>query len=453
MTAVMRAVSRPAGPAVLRVAVVRGGVVIEERTLEGRADVTVGPTERSTFVLPERSAPEGLRLFDRAGGKYHLCCTPSMKGRVATPSGVLDLAGAGERRIPLDEGARGRVVLGDTTLLFHVMTAPPAAPRAALPRSMRGGLRDDIDWMTTLIAAFSFLLHFGAVGALWSDWMDPVLDDEVRVAQLVESMRGLPAPPRIEIDNETPTEKETSQLTAQDKPSAGGATRGAPGGQPGGGKAGGGRMTDAAASALAGQMRQLDLAMLTAIGGSGNATDAVIGDSNVPAQLLDEAAASEAGVGRGGVAGLHLGSDSGGVVRPGAVRGGPLVGSVEQGTPATAGSSAAVRKPVGNATVSPPEMTGGTVPGAGGTIAGLKGGFKACYRHGLEDEDPMMQGSVRVTVKIGPNGDVVSATPSGGAGLSRKVVGCVVGRLSGARFEPPEGGFAILVVPISFVHQ
>ena len=32
----------------------------------------------------------------------------------------------------------------------------------------------------TIIAAFSFLFHFGMVGAIYSDWMDPVVDDEAQ---------------------------------------------------------------------------------------------------------------------------------------------------------------------------------------------------------------------------------------------------------------------------------
>ncbi|MCC6556676.1 MAG: AgmX/PglI C-terminal domain-containing protein [Polyangiaceae bacterium] len=452
MTAVMRAVTRPRGPVVLRVALVRGGVVIEERTLEGRADVTLGPDERSTFVLPERSAPDSLVLFDRRGGAYHIHDGPSMKGRITAGGRAVDLGGAERRRIPLEQGARGRVTLGGTTVLFQLAPAPPAAPRPALPASMRAGLADGVDWMTTLIAAFSFLVHFGAVGALWSDWMDPVLDDEVHVAQLVESLRAIPAPPNVEVEQpDRRGPEEAARAQAAERP--GGAPRGRSGGRAGGRPGGGGKMSDAAAGALLDEMRSMDLAMVGALSSSGGAPAQVIGDGGVPARLLDEAAADAAGTRRGGVPGLNFGENAGGVVRPGEVRNGTLIGSVEQGAPAGAGSSAAVKKPVGNASVSPPQTSGGNVPNVGGTVAGLRGGFKACYRRGLEDEDPMMQGTVRVTAKIGPNGDVLSATPSGASGLSSKVVGCVVGRVAGARFEPPEGGFAIVVIPISFVRQ
>ena len=41
----------------------------------------------------------------------------------------------------------------------------------------------------TIIAAFSFLFHFGMVGAIYSDWMDPVVDDELDIAGLIDSVK------------------------------------------------------------------------------------------------------------------------------------------------------------------------------------------------------------------------------------------------------------------------
>jgi hypothetical protein len=63
---------------------------------------------------------------------------------------------------------------------------------------VKAGFGNEIDWRTTIIAAFSFLFHFGAIGSIYSDWMDPVIDDEVEVAQLLESVKQLPPPPPVE---------------------------------------------------------------------------------------------------------------------------------------------------------------------------------------------------------------------------------------------------------------
>jgi hypothetical protein len=55
-------------------------------------------------------------------------------------------------------------------------------------------LQDGIDWKTTVIGALSFLLHFGALGSLYSDWMDPVVDDDLHASALIQAVRELPRP-------------------------------------------------------------------------------------------------------------------------------------------------------------------------------------------------------------------------------------------------------------------
>jgi hypothetical protein len=55
-----------------------------------------------------------------------------------------------------------------------------------------------IDWRTGASSAVSFLLHFVLLGAIYSDWCDPVVDDEIAIAGLIESMRILGPPPSIE---------------------------------------------------------------------------------------------------------------------------------------------------------------------------------------------------------------------------------------------------------------
>lgn len=92
----------------------------------------------------------------------------------------------------------------------------------------------------------------------------------------------------------------------------------------------------------------------------------------------------------------------------------------------------------------------GNVANASDVVAGMGQGFRRCYNLGLT-ADADMKGSVRVTAKIGPSGEVVSAVPSGGGGLSASVISCVVARVSSARFAPPNGGGATVVIPVTFV--
>ncbi|KYF78617.1 hypothetical protein BE17_09355 [Sorangium cellulosum] len=213
-------------------------------------------------------------------------------------------------------------------------------------------------------------------------------------------------------------------------------------------------MNDARASALTNELAQLDMQMLGALNSSGNATASVLSSGDVPTGLLENAAASGSGVGKGGVAGLNMGGAGGGTVRPGAAGGGGLasIGNTGASGPATAGSAQTVKGPVGNAQVGGAAVSGGSVSNAPSIVAGMTAGFRRCYNKGLQ-EDPSMKGSVRITAKIGPNGEVISATPSGGSGLSGTVVSCVVARVQSAQFAPPEGGGATVVIPVTFVSQ
>ena len=81
----------------------------------------------------------------------------------------------------------------------------------------------------------------------------------------------------------------------------------------------------------------------------------------------------------------------------------------------------------------------------------MAAGFRRCYNNGLK-EDPNMKGTVRITARIGPNGEVLGASASG-SGISGSVIGCVQARVASAQFSPPEGGGATIVIPVSFVSQ
>jgi hypothetical protein len=461
MTAVMRAMPQATGPKVLRIGLVQGGKVIEERVIKQRTHVTIGPSEKSMFVIPSKSIPANFRLFELIGGDYVLNYLEGMTGRVALKTGISDLAalrGQAKRlplgqtqmyQVQLSEEARGKVVVGETTFLFQFVAPPPIQPKPQLPVSVKAGLANDIDWTTTIIAAFSFLFHFGAVGSIYSDWMDPIIDDEVDINQLLESVKQLPPPPPVEQPTDVTDVAATAAATAEAPKSAGGGGKAA-----GGPGAGGGKVSDARASAIANELAQLDMAMIGALNSGGTATQGVLSSGDVPTGLLDGAAQSGAGVGQGGVAGLNMGGSGGGSVRPGAVGGGGLasIGNTGTGGPATAGSAAKVKGPVGNAQVGGAAVSGGSVSNASSVVAGMAAGFRRCYNKGLQ-EDPSMKGSVRITAKIGPNGEVISASPSGGGGLSGTVISCVTARVSSAQFSPPEGGGATVVIPVTFVSQ
>jgi hypothetical protein len=99
-----------------------------------------------------------------------------------------------------------------------------------------------------------------------------------------------------------------------------------------------------------------------------------------------------------------------------------------------------------------PGFADGVVPNASSVVAGMAAGFRRCYNRGLL-ENPNMKGSLRITTKIGPNGEVVSASASSGSGLSGTVVSCLTARVSSATFAKPNGGGATIIIPVSLLPQ
>src|SRR3954451_13781491 len=313
MTAVMRAMPQMTGPKVLRIGLVQGGKVIEERVIKQRTHVTVGPSEKSMFVVPSQSVPPNFRLFELIGKEYHLNFLDGMSGRVALQTGITDLnalrgqakrSAQGAYQVRLTEDARGKVVVGETTFLFQFVAPPPVQPKPQLPVSVKSGLSSQIDWTMRIIAAFSFLFHFGMVGAIYSDWMDPVVDDELNIAGLIDSVKSLPPPPPVETPQEVSTAA-TATATAE-APKAGGAPAGA-------GKAAGkgGSMSTGERARLSAQLDQLEMATLGALNSQGPATAGVLNNGNVPTGALDQAAQSGAGVSASGTGGLNLGGGGG----------------------------------------------------------------------------------------------------------------------------------------------
>ncbi len=150
--------SRDTGPAperkVLRVAVVRDNQILEERLVRKAGDVTIGTAERTTLKLPVPQAPESFRLFGYRRGRYVLRFSEAMTGKVAIRGEVLDLeALRGSKRVErkgkvfqltLCEEDRGKVTLGEVSLLFQFVIPPRPVAIEELKTS-RSGIADAIE--------------------------------------------------------------------------------------------------------------------------------------------------------------------------------------------------------------------------------------------------------------------------------------------------------------------
>ncbi len=440
MTAVMRAVQATSAARVLRIGVVQAGRVVQERVLAEHGDVTVGADEACTVVVAGLPSPVHVLQHTRAG--YIFTVAAGMRGRVALESGLVDLAPG--QSVSVGETARGKLVMGDTTLLFQFVEPPPPRQKPQLPLSVRGGLDARIDWPLTVLVAMSFLLHFGFVGSMYSDWMDPPVT-EGSVGAVVDMMKSIPAAPIEVADTEAPT-PQTTPASRTNEPKAPVSSR--PSSAPSTPRSTHpGAVSDARAASMAAEADRMGMGILMAANGT-SATDAALRRSEVPAVNLDDAARSTSTV--GGPSELRMGK-SGGPLGRGPSTLENVVGDTHSNGPPSAGTQRPTSGPRLDAQSGPVQPTV-PVSGADAVIAGLRARFRSCYQKGI-DADPNQEGKVVISAKIAANGTVESASVASNSGLSASVGACVANAVRNAQFEAPQGGSSTLLVPVTFRKQ
>jgi hypothetical protein len=374
-----------------------------------------------------------------------------MTGRVALQTGITDISALkGQARrvgpayqIRLTEDARGKVVVGETTFLFQFVAPPPVQPRPQLPLAVKGGIASQIDWNLTIIAAFSFMLHFGIVGAMYSDWMDPVVNDDI-TAGLLDMVKNS-TPPPVEVPQETPVASATSDTSQA--PSEAPATKKATNQ----GKSGSSAPDPKVVAGLLNEAEQAKIAILAALGGGPSTAAAMKDDNGAPVNLNDLAGKSS-GLSNQTSNGLNLNPGGGGPIQPG--RGGNLQGVLGGQTgPATTGAGTEVRVvPVGNVSVGSSSQSVPISNAEAVIRSQIAPAAKACYQRGLAT-DPTQQGKVVIFIKVGPSGEVETAGVSSNSGLSSTVANCIASAARRARFDAPGPSGSQLSVPFNFVKQ
>src|SRR4051812_6965639 len=166
---------------ILRIGIIQGGRIVEERLVRKRENITIGQSAKNLFVVPSEALPRHWLLFEISGSHYVAHFSDGMDARIAVGNEIISLSqlkqtGKIQKRgqswvLPLDERSRGKITLGDMTILFQFVTPPPPQPRPQLPASVRGSITSDLDWFFTTIAGVAFLFHLIFVIYLRSvDW-------------------------------------------------------------------------------------------------------------------------------------------------------------------------------------------------------------------------------------------------------------------------------------------
>jgi hypothetical protein len=322
---------------------------------------------------------------------------------------------------------------------------PLVRGRPRLPPSVENGLFGPIDWNLTILVALSFLVHFGVIGASFSDWADPVVPTDITAGGLIDLVRSLP-PVDVEAGPDRDAPPTTSHTTQPSNPApeSTAARRSTGSGATPKGPASEARLRDLAAQAEAMHFE------LVGVAHSGTALGAVLSQDTRPPVDLDGAAASEVGASTARTGDLHI-ATGGGPVHPGARRDLSDVVGTHGRSDGTAGTEVRFTGPRADALLDPIRETV-PVSHADTVIAALRPAFRRCYNQGL-DGDPGMGGRVVLVANIGPNGEVSRTDVEAVAGLSEKVVQCLAHRVDGAQFESPGPNGSKLRIPITLLQQ
>jgi hypothetical protein len=469
-------VALPRGPKVLRIGVVQGGRIIEERIIRKRETVTIGQSERNHFVIPARDLPPRFDLFEMRGSSYFLTFTNEMDGRVSMPSGLADFtelkkSGRAKKKgqfwqIELNEESRGKVVAGESTLLFQFVTPPPIQPRPQLPAAARGGLVKGIDWPFVTVTLITFILQFGFI--IWlenHDWPVEAGWQQApdRFARLL--VEELPSEEDIQnlesaLDGE---EQEEEGEEAAGEAETEGQEQG-PSKSPGKALSAEERAARAEAAARAAAERRARLteamsrvAMAKIIGSVGSGGSGAVADVLRGGDVggdLDDVMSQVRGVGvaRGG---------EGGVLRKVAGGSGDGAGGAADISQlrAAGGDKAVESDDMGDERQVRGKMKRGTAAAIGGTgtlsadairqtIGRAIGGIKGCYERALR-RNPTLGGRVTIEFTVGGGGRVMDARATDNT-IAPEVGDCIVARIRSLRFPPPENGNVKISNPFFF---
>lgn len=447
-----------AEPKSLRIGIIQNGKIVEERLVRRHESVTIGQSTKNTFVVPASNAlPRTFTLFEVTPNGYALNFSDSMDGRLSLGDQVVALpalrqGGKAQKRgelwhLMLTDRARGKVIIGDVTVLFQFVTPPPVQPRPQLPPSVRSSLLQNLDWMLVAVVAASFILHFGFVLYLRNiDWPRKPDIEEIpdRFVHLIVPEKKIEPPkPVVAQDDEKKGEKKKVEGEKKEKAEA----------KP---KTVEKQERDPEAEARAAAERRARLAadvqrmgVLKILGAKGE--DGTVADLIKGGDVSDNADKVFEQVGGVGVAsgadGLRSAKGAGGT---GALRGG---GSLRASGPGEVGSGEragerAVKGIVKDST--PVDVDGQLDPSIiAREIRGRLGAIKACYEAGLK-RNPNIGGKLQLRFEISTVGKVTSADIETDTMHDPDVAACIKNRVRTWRFPAPSGGPVQFSYPFIF---
>ncbi len=160
----------------LRIGVVLSGQLVEERLVR-TGPITLGQSLRATISVPVDGVPREHVLF---GPGLELRLAPGMTGKIAV-DGVVSAALDG----PIAPRSRGKLELGELTVLFQDVAIPAAVPRPRLPAELRGRR---VDRKLLAIVGASLAVHIVIAAWAWTHDVElaPSFADSYRPAEAID---------------------------------------------------------------------------------------------------------------------------------------------------------------------------------------------------------------------------------------------------------------------------
>ena len=215
---------------VLRIGIIQGGKITEERLISRGETVTIGADANNTFVLSDSQLPKSFPLFVANNKGYALSFNDKLQGKVSVKGAVLELDALRERKetrkekgnyvFPLSSEMRGKVTLNDVSILFQFVP-PPVAAVGGSGSDFYLSWRSRVDWVMAGVFFLSFFVHFALVAYVRSLEPPPEPTFTEIPDQFVKLLKPpkAPEPPPVEdVPAEAKEEKPTEEKPKDDKP-------------------------------------------------------------------------------------------------------------------------------------------------------------------------------------------------------------------------------------------
>jgi len=440
---------------VLRVGLMKKGKVLEERLLLQRESVTIGRSERCTFTFEIEGLPKVYPLFKvNKDGAYVLQFTERMIGKVSLGDQLLDfpsiieagLSTLDERgklhTVTLQNNERGKVEIGDKTLLFQFIPLPPPKIKAGVPAAFQKSFINSLDWNFLNILIGVTLFQVSSISFITTRDYPPATKNFAEISNrfmnIMKPEKKPPPPP--EDDKKKPEEKPEDDKRVAEKSEE----KDLP---PPDTK----ENKEKRRKILTERVQKKTVLQFLAVGDGSN-------PSGLVGELSGEAARVSMDEAFQGV-GLVAANSSNNTRRRAAGDASGKTIDVDEsklkgkGRKRVRTGRKRERSPKGSLKLSKPSEAIGTGALSSDriqrTVRRRQGALKSCYESELK-KDPSLSGTIKVRWTIQPSGRVSSAQVIQNTMGSSSVGRCIASQIKRWRFDKPSGGDVTIAYPFYF---